>query len=444
MPASERAPLPASGAASGLSRRRFLGTVPVAGLGVAVLTSCGDSDDSGAKDGSGRTVVEWWHISTSEPARGLWNARAKAFEAAHPDVRIKVVTLENDAFKSKLTALTSSGKLPDVYHTWGGGVLKQQVDAGLVEDLTDSVSTWIDTLVPASREPYEFDKKTYAVPNDIGAVGFWYNKALFKKAKIASPPTTWVAFLDTVRTLKAAGITPIALGGKEKWPGMYYWAYLAMRLAGVDGMQQAAEAKDFTGDAFVKAGEHLEDLVDLAPFQKGFLGAPYSSPTGQAATMGNGKTAMELMGQWAPREQAAAGKGIGDDLGFFPFPAVEGGKGRGTDVFGGGGGYALRKGAPQEAVDFLKYFVSAESERLLVKGTGIIPVNKDAQDALTDPNLKAVLAMLNKSTGFQLYLDQAYPPAVGQEVNDSVAALIAGSKSPEQVTRSVTQVAKSQ
>jgi raffinose/stachyose/melibiose transport system substrate-binding protein len=65
-------------------------------------------------------------------------------------------------------------------------------------------------------------------------------------------------------------------------------------------------------------------------------------------------------------------------------------------------------------------------------------------DALTDPHLMAVSEMLNASTGFQLYLDQAYPPAVGQEINDSVAALIAGSKSPEQVARSITQVAKSQ
>src|SRR4051812_18692499 len=105
MPASERAPLSAPGAVSELSRRRFLGTVSVAGLGVAALTSCGDSD-SGAKDGSGRTVVEWWHIMTTEPARGRWNARAKAFEKAHPEVRIKIVMLENDAFKSKLTALT--------------------------------------------------------------------------------------------------------------------------------------------------------------------------------------------------------------------------------------------------------------------------------------------------------------------------------------------------
>lgn len=36
------------------------------GLGIAVLTSPGDSA-SGSKDGSGRTVVERWHIRTAEP-----------------------------------------------------------------------------------------------------------------------------------------------------------------------------------------------------------------------------------------------------------------------------------------------------------------------------------------------------------------------------------------
>ncbi|WP_327351598.1 extracellular solute-binding protein [Streptomyces sp. NBC_01304] len=429
--------------ASDLSRRRFLGAVTVAGLGTAVLTSCGDSD-SGGTDSQGRTVVEWWHIQTTEPGKTLWPAQAKAFEKANPKIKIKLVALENDAFKSKMTALTSSGKLPDLYNTWGGGVLKQQVDAGLTEDLTDLVKDWIDDLVPASREAYEFDGRTYAIPNDIGAVGFWYNKALFKKAKIENPPATWSEFLDAVEKLKAAGITPLALAGKEKWPGMYYWAYLSIRIAGVDGMQKAADAKDFTGDDFVKAGEQLQALVDLKPFQKGFLGAAYPGPTGQGATMGNAKAAMELMGQWAPNVQQSEGKGLGDDLGFFPFPAVEGGKGKQTDVFGGGGGYAVRKGGPREAVEFLKFFVSAATNRTLVKEGGMIPVNKDAQDALTDPNIKAVSDLLNATTAFQLYLDQAYPPAVGQEINDSVAALIAGSKSPKDVASSITQVAKSQ
>lgn len=151
---------------------------------------------------------------------------------------------------------------------------------------------------------------------------------------------------------------------------------------------------------------------------------------------------MELMGQWAPVVQADAGKGLGDDLGFFPFPEVEGGKGAITEVFGGGGGHALRQGAPQAAVDFLEFFASEATDLELVKKTGAIPVVPAAEKALTDPNLKAVQAQLKGSTGFQLYLDQAYAPALGQEVNDSVGALIAGSKSPEQVTESITQTAK--
>ncbi|CAL9676391.1 hypothetical protein SUDANB105_07915 [Streptomyces sp. enrichment culture] len=444
MSSSARAVTSLSGpSSSSFSRRRFLGTASAASLGAAGLSACSDSGSS-STDGQGRTVVEWWNIQTTEPSKSVWPERAKAFEAAHPDVRIKLVTMENDAYKSKMTALTSSGKLPDIYHTWGGGVLKQQIDAGLVEDLTPSISSVTDTLVPASVKAYQFDGKTYAMPFDIGAVGFWYNKALFAEAGIQAPPAAWADYLDTVKKLKSAGITPIALAGKEKWPGMYYWAYLAMRIAGIDGMQAAADAKDFTGDDFVKAGEHLKELVALEPFQKGFLGAAYSTPTGEAAAMGNGKAAMELMGQWAPVVQADAGKGIGKDLGFFPFPAVAGGKGAQTDVFGGGGGYAVRKGAPKAAVDFLKFFMSAESDRVLVSKASMMPVVEDATSALTDPSLKLVSDALGEATGFQLYLDQAYPPAVGQEVNDSVAALIAGSKSPEQVARSVTQVAKSQ
>ncbi|MBM7169327.1 extracellular solute-binding protein [Streptomyces sp. G44] len=428
---------------SSFSRRRFLGSASATGLAAAGLSACADSG-SATTDSEGRTVVEWWNIQTTEPSKSVWPERAKAFEAKNPDVRVKLVTLENDAYKSKMTALTSSGKLPDIYHTWGGGVLEQQIDAGLVEDLTSSLGALHGTLVPVSVKAYQFDDRTYAVPFDIGAVGFWYNRALFADAGIDAPPTTWADLLDGVKRLKRAGITPVALAGKEKWPGMYYWAYLALRIAGVDGMRKAADAKDFSGDDFVRAGELLEDLVKLEPFQKGFLGAAYSTPNGEAAVMGNGKAAMELMGQWAPVVQADAGKGIGEDLAFFSFPAVAGGKGALTDVLGGGGGYAVRKGAPQAAIDFLKFLMTAESDRVLVSEAAMMPVVKDATSALTDPALKDVSDALGKATGFQLYLDQAYPPAVGQEVNDSVAGLVAGAKSPEQVARAITQVAKSQ
>ncbi len=100
------------------------------------------------------------------------------------------------------------------------------------------------------------------------------------------------------------------------------------------------------------------ELVALQPFQTGFLAAGYATADGQAATVGNGKAAMELMGQWAPavqRDNSAGKKGLGDQLGFFPFPAVDGGIGRITDVFGGGGGFAVGKDAPPAAVEFLRF-----------------------------------------------------------------------------------------
>ncbi|MFD0687223.1 extracellular solute-binding protein [Actinomadura fibrosa] len=427
-----------------LSRRSFLATVS-AGAAAAtagpLLAACG----GGGSGSGGKTTIEWWDIATTEPSQSLYPQIIKAYQAAHPDVTIKITNLENEAYKAKMTAVTASGKLPDIFVTWGGGVLKQQVDAGLVEDLTARSASLASGLIPISLQAYQFGGKTYAIPHDMGMVGFWYNKRLFAKAGIKDAPPTWARLLEDVRKLKAAGITPIALAGKEKWPAHYYWSYLALRIGGTQALKQAAASNDFSAPPFVEAGRQLKALADLAPFQQGYQGAGYDAPGGEAATMGSGRAAMELMGQWAPSVQKdASGKDLGADLGFFPFPVVEGGPGTTTDVFGGGNGHALRKGAPAAAYDFLTFLINAENERKLVSSGGFMPVVKGAESAIADPNRKLVAETLAKATGFQLYLDQAFPPAVGQEVNDSVTDLIAGKKTPEQVAQAVTKTAKSQ
>ncbi|MET9239927.1 extracellular solute-binding protein [Nonomuraea sp. NPDC003709] len=415
-----------------------------------LITGCGGGGGGGSstapqQSGSAAKVtLEWWHLSTTEPLKSLWAQRAKEFEAKNPNVTIKATVLENDAYKAKLTTITQSGKAPDLFATWGGGVLKQQVDAGLVKDISSDVADVLPNFTPAALGAYQIDGKTYGLPTDIGLVGFWYNKKLFAKAGVTQPPATWSAFLEDVKKLKAAGVTPIALAGKEKWPGHYYWAYLAMRIAGLDALKQAGVDHDFTKPDFVAAGQQVKALADLQPFQKGFLGAGYGTPDGQAATVANGKAAMELMGQWAPAVQKDAGKGLGDDLGFFPFPAVEGGKGSISDAFGGGGGLAVGADAPAEAVQFVKFMTEMDNHSKAVAAGGVLPVLKGEESAVTDPNLKQVATQLAAAGGYQLYLDQAYPPAVGQQVNDSVAELIAGTKTPEEVGKAITEVAKSE
>ena len=422
------------------SRRSVLGLAAAASVGAALGGCSGD----GGESGSGKKI-RWWHIANTDPMLSAWAEMAQRFEATHPGVKFEITPLENEAFKTKLTTVIQAGDPPDIFHSWGGGVLAQQAEAGMVKDLTADVGQWRDTLIPTALDSYTIDGKTYASAVDTGMVGFWYNKEHFEKAGVSAPPATWTEYLEAVRKLKAASVTPIALAGKEKWPGHYYWAYLAMRVGGLEALQQAATDKNFNTPDFVAAGTRLAELVALQPFQTGFLAAGYSTADGQAATMGNGKAAMELMGQWAPvveRDNSAGKKGLGDKLGFFAFPAVDGGKGKITDAFGGGGGYAVGKDAPPEALEFLKFIAQPDNARIQAKTAGVLSVVTAAEDAVTDPNLKLVGEALTRTTGFQLYLDQAYAPAVGQQVNDSVAELLAGRTSPEKVVQAISAAAK--
>jgi raffinose/stachyose/melibiose transport system substrate-binding protein len=325
-------------------------------------------------------------------------------------------------------------------------VLEQQVSAGLVKKLAGDSAKFLGNVSPSGVKLYQIEGKQFGTPYELGMVGFWYNKELFAKAGVKNTPNTWSELLGVVRQLKAASIVPIALAGHDKWPAHFYWAYLALRQGGVAGMAEAAKTGAFDGPDFVTAGAKFAELVELEPFQPGFLGAKYMANDGQSALMGNGQTAMELMGQWAP--SIAAGystdkKGIGDKLGFFPFPALEGGKGSLTEVLGGANGFAVGKNAPPETFELVQFLLSPESQRKAARG-GVLPVALGAEDALVDPNLKLVHEALKSATGFQLFLDQAYPPAIGQQVNDSVAELVARSASPQAVAQAIAKTAKNQ
>lgn len=391
-------------------------------------------------------TIDWWHISTQEAEMAYWQGLADAYMAEHPNVSIEITVLENNAFKERLVTVMQAGDPPDLFQSWGGGVLWSFADAGLVRNIAPELEgEWKDSFAAQSAlELYGQNGEYYGVPWTWGAVGMFYNKALFEQAGLdpEAPPTTWDEFLTTVQTLKDAGITPITLGEGEKWPGHFWWVYLAIRMGGQDAFLKAYNREGtFADEPFVQAGAKLQELIDLQPFPENFLGMNYGD---QETLMGNGEAAMELMGQWSPNVQAGnseSGEGIGEDLGWFPFPMVEGGAGNPGDVMGGGDGFAVGANAPDETVDFLKYLTSAENQRT---GAGIFitPVVNGVEDVYADnPVTTAIVEARNSAPYFQLYYDQFLPPAVGEAVVDAVETLFAGVASAEEVAAAIEETA---
>ncbi len=394
-------------------------------------------------------VIHWWHESTNDAQVAYWQGLADAFVADHPNVSFEITNLENEAYKAKLLTSMQAGDPPDLFWSWGGGVLWNYAAAGLTRDITPELTAndnaWKDSFsAAAALELYGKDGAYYGVPFDWGAVGMFYNKALFTQAGLdpENPPTTWTELLDTVQKLKDAGITPLSIGEKDKWPGHFWYGYLAVREGGEDAFLKAYDRTgSFTDAPFVKAFEDLKQLVDLDAFQEGFLAAGYGD---QETVFGNGEAAMELMGQWSPtvqRQNSESGEGIGDDLGWFPFPVIEGGAGNPTDVFGGGDGFAVGANAPDETVEFLQYITTPEAQIAGAApdvGITLPPTVKGAEEVFADdPILQAIVEARNNAPYFQLYYDQFLPPALAGSILDAAEAVFAGAATPEEAAQMV-------
>jgi len=386
-------------------------------------------------------TVKWLHIEQNPAQVAIWNQAAQAFDAKNPGTKVDLQFLENEAFKAKLTTILQSRDKPAIFYSWAGGVLKVQVEAGVLEDLTDKLQGYADALTPTALDAFRVNGRIYGVPQAISEVGFFYNKALLARAGVdAGSIKTWDDLLAAVKAIKATGITPLAVGGAEKWPLSLFWSYLCLREGGKAGFEAALRGEDggFAGPAFVKAGTNFKQLADLQPFQPGYLGTKNQPAIGLFA---DGKAAMTLgiSVVYAQQRVAAADrKGLPDDqLGWVDFPTVSGGKGLPTDTLGGINGWLVSKGAPHAAVPFLESFVSLEIQEKLAAAGYLIPVVKGAAAAIGSPFMRHIADELARSTYHQNFYDQTLGPNVGRVVNDATAELAGGTMTPEDAAKAV-------
>jgi len=270
---------------------------------------------------------------------------------------------------------------------------------------------------------------------------FWYNKELCAKAGVDPAKIKyWDDFIDAVKKCQVAGVTPVAAGGKDKWPLHFYPAMLMMRILGKDGLEAvyAGTNGGFNNPDVVKAFQLYKDFAALQPFQKGYLTNTYPEAAG---TFHDGKTAFHLMGTWDVNEgrmDAADGKGLPDEkLGWVFFPEVKGGKGKANDLFASLNGWLVARDAPKETVDFMRVWLGKNIQMKLAEEGLDMPMVKGTAEAIQDPFLKQIASEVEKSHWIAIAIDQQLGPDTGRVFNDVCAEVAAGQVSAEQAAKTI-------
>jgi raffinose/stachyose/melibiose transport system substrate-binding protein len=387
-------------------------------------------------------TITFWHIQNTDPGPELIQQAVDRYMADNPGVTVEVVPMQNDPYKTRIRTAMGAGDPPCVFPSWGGGPLFEYVQAEQVIDLTDYMSAddYVSRFVPSSLSNVTFDASIYGVPVENTAIAvFYYNKAIFEQYGL-TPPTTWAELVAIAQTLIDNGVVPFSLANKTKWTSSMYYMYLVDRIAGPELFASTANriGGSFEDPAFVQAGEMIQELVNMGAFIEGFNGLDYD--TGQSRIpMYADQAAMELMGTWQISTYLAENPEFYEDkLGFFAFPAVEGGAGDPSNVVGtvGDNYYHISSTCanPDEAFAMIQYLIDDESVALRVE-KGRIPPVVGVSAMLTDPVLQEVIKLVENAGAVQLWYDQYLPPELGEVHKDTMQALFGLELTPEEAAQ---------
>lgn len=377
--------------------------------------------------------IRWWYINSDLEYHESFTRIIDRYKYGHPGVDINLIMVETNGYEDQLDLQLVAQDPPEIFQSLGGADLIDQVKNGYLKDISPWINEgkWKSTINPAALSIYSYDGRIYGVPYDLGAVGFWYNEELLQKAGYETFPTDWEDFLLMLDNLKASGISPISLGIADRWPVMYYWVYLTLRIGGFDIFIDIMENREsFNHPAMIKAGEMMHLLYEKEYFQQTALGDDYVS---QSRNMGNGTCALQLMGQWAlfVQEQASDGdEELTHLMKFAPFPEVPGGVGSYKDAMGGSNGFVVRKDAPDEAVELLEYFFRNENLQVHFDLFPSVPTVPGVE--IKNPALRQVRDYVQNVERFSLYPDQFFPQEIGGLLNDTSARIMFGEITPQE------------
>ena len=278
-----------------------------------------------------------------------------------------------------------------------------------------------------------YDGKKYVIPFGYHYAGMFFNPKVMQTAGVAIPKT-WDELLAACGTLKAAGITPIALGSKEQWPAQFWLDYLLLRTAGPEYRAKLMSGEaSYTDPEVVKAMTLWQDAAKAGCFTEDANAYIW---TDAATSLYKGEAAMNLMGTWITGYLDGLGAVAGTDYDFFEFPTLD--PTIPNAVVGPVDGWEIGTYSKNQegARQLLAFLTKPEVQAEWAAGQGALPPNVNSDTSKLNSVLQKALGVVAASPSFNFNYDLATPPQVAtvglnmfakfmSDPNQDIAALLA-------------------
>lgn len=309
--------------------RRLAPLAAVVGAGALVLTGCGPASGGSSDSGKFTYFGQTENTTIIDTLTTLSEDQCAAEEKAAPLTADKSAGAQ---FDQKLQLLAGQDALSNMSMAAGTpSLMKQFIDADQVLNLSDELDDLglTDKILPAAASTIEAlygEDDMYSLPTEFNIEGFWYNKQLLSDNGIEAP-ATWDDLVAAAATLDAAGVQPFAADGKDGWPITRLVGNYIARDLGPDALKAVADGDaKLTDDEYVKAADAVAELGKAGYFGDAVGSIDYNAAMNQFLT---GQAAFFYMGSWALanfNDETQNTIGL-DNIGYAPFPEVEGGKG---------------------------------------------------------------------------------------------------------------------
>ena len=366
------------------------------------------------------------------------------FMKQYPNIKVEDQVLDGGTYDALLKPRFTGGDAPDVFLFMAsqyGAFVKE----GWLMDVTSEPGTAPMKSLQPLADSYTIGGKIYGtmVNGNYNSMPVYYNKKYFA-AKSLSVPTTLDEFMALAEKIKADGVDPIVMGGKDAWTvNLFNLPYSENAIHGKFGGSNT-DLKLVKGEATVADvyGGTLKFFGDV--LQKGYVSKASASLTYDQSVQYfvDGKAGLLVQGPWIPGVDQVKTANAGTfELGAFPMPVAPINGTRHTSAGSDRSiGISASTKHPAEARLLYNFFLDKANIKKYLETqslTTIVPgINPDVAPALQD-----YIKQVSDPSKYTVYIGStdkvnvAMPAAWNEAIGGVYADMLAGATADEELQK---------